>query len=506
MEVKRRGVVYSPSEIAKKVIEDSFVDLRRDRYPKIIDFSCGEGIFLELATEFLTEKYYKDKEDYPFISKNAGREEIRRDILKSSIYGMDISPKAVDKTISSLARSEDEKICLRDKIIEGDALLNRHLLFDLSENKGFDYVLGNPPYVGHKNVDSAYREKLKGYGDVYYDKGDLSFCFLKLGIDLLAKDGRLAFIISRAVVDSINGVGMRDYVQKESHIEKIIDFDTKKVFEGISVLSVILFLSKAKEVKKTQVVKDGEVFYTNIFPIKNKWILRKEEEIGLIKKIEQVSDYKLSDVVDFHQGIITGLDKIFVVSQDDIEKHKIEEELIFPWVKNSQIKAFEVEEPSQFLIYSNLIEDEKDYPNAVKYISKERSRLEKRRECRLGSRKWYELQWGRDLSLFQLEKIVFPYKAEKNRFAIDKSGLLFSADVYFMTLKDKNFTLENIVKILNSELYNKYYRLFAKKGVNDQYDYYPNSLQGVYVPSAKKFNYRAEDFEKELNKFFYMVS
>lgn len=502
MERKKRGVVYSPAEIAIKVIEESFSNLRRDRYPKIIDFSCGEGVFLELATEVLTKKYYKDKKDYPFIDKNADKEEIRRNILENSIYGMDISKKSVDKTISTLGQNKDEEFSLRDKIIQGDALLNRHLLFELSEKKGFDYVLGNPPYVGHKNVDSTYRDKLKEYEDVYYDKGDLSFCFIKLGIDLLAKDGSLAFITSRALVDSINGIGIRDYVLRESHIEKIVDFDTRKVFDGISVLSVILFLSKEKKGSKTQVVKDEESFYTNIFPIKNKWILEKEEETDLIKRIEERSYYKLSDVVYFHQGIITGLDKIFVVSIDEVEKYKLEKELIFPWVKNSQIRAFEVEEPKQFLIYSNLIEDEKDYPNAISYISQEKKRLEKRRECRLGSRRWYDLQWGRDLTLFQEEKIIFPYKAEKNRFAIDKDGLLFSADVYFMTLKNQNFTLEDIVKILNSEIYNHYYRLFAKKGVNDQYDYYPNSLQEVYIPSPEKINYKAEDFEKELKSYF----
>ena len=47
-----------------------------------------------------------------------------------------------------------------------------------SDEEKFDYILGNPPYVGIKAIDKEYSKKLKeAYKNVYIDKGDLSYCF-----------------------------------------------------------------------------------------------------------------------------------------------------------------------------------------------------------------------------------------------------------------------------------------------------------------------------------------
>ncbi|WDC83671.1 hypothetical protein PL321_13900 [Caloramator sp. mosi_1] len=48
------------------------------------------------------------------------------------------------------------------------------------DSLSYEYIIGNPPYVGHKMIDKDYRARLKGkYADVFSDKADLSYCFIK---------------------------------------------------------------------------------------------------------------------------------------------------------------------------------------------------------------------------------------------------------------------------------------------------------------------------------------
>ena len=48
------------------------------------------------------------------------------------------------------------------------------ILGDFCTHYKFDYILGNPPYIGHKTLDKEYKKYLlKEYKDVYKDKSDL---------------------------------------------------------------------------------------------------------------------------------------------------------------------------------------------------------------------------------------------------------------------------------------------------------------------------------------------
>jgi adenine-specific DNA-methyltransferase len=110
-----------------------------------------------------------------------------------------------------------------------------------------------------------------------------------------------------------------------------------------------------------------------------------------------------------------------------------------------------------------------------------RDRLEKRRECRLGKIPWYALQWPRNKKNFESPKIVFPYKAEKNRFALDKNRFYFSADVYGITSEE--IPLAALTVLLNTPIYDFYFKAIAKKLGNALFEYYPSTLMRLKLPS-----------------------
>lgn len=119
----------------------------------------------------------------------------------------------------------------------------------------------------------------------------------------------------------------------------------------------------------------------------------------------------------------------------------------------------------------------------MKHIGRLKHKLMERRECKRGVRKWYELQWGRKREIFDGEKIIFPYKSSSNRFALDK-GNYFSADVYALVLRENvPFTYKYLISLLNSKVYQFYFQSFAKKLGDDLYEYYPNNLLKLCIPT-----------------------
>lgn len=92
---------------------------------------------------------------------------------------------------------------------------------------------------------------------------------------------------------------------------------------------------------------------------------------------------------------------------------------------------------------------------------------------------------GRKQDIFEKKKIVFPYKSSHNIFAVDK-GSYFSADIYCLLLKENSFfSYDFLVKILNSKLYEFYYKTYSKKLGGDLYEYYPNNVMKMLVPEME---------------------
>ncbi len=168
--------------------------------------------------------------------------------------------------------------------------------------------------------------------------------------------------------------------------------------------------------------------------------------------------------------------------------------LVKPWIKSSYIEKNSVLRQDSYIIYSDLIQNPLEYPNAMDYIEVKKEKLIKRRECQNGIRKWYELQWGRKQNIFEGEKIIFPFKASSNRFALD-NGSYFSADVYALILKDNSsFTYDFLLYLLNSKIYEFYFKTFAKKLGEDAYEYYPNNLMKLCLPAMINIEGKDENY------------
>ena len=509
---KKNGIYYTPKNIVEYIVKNTIKkhDILNNPSPKIADISCGCGNFL---LEVYDALYDILEENMNELQNIYGKEvftydKIHEHILKNCIYGCDKDKDAIDILINSLINKNEEIIIeIKDMNIYCEDALKKEW------NIKFDYIVGNPPYIGHKLLDTQYKKYiLKEYSDVYKDKSDLYFCFYKKMIDITKKSGTVSIITPRYFIESISGNNVRNYITQKSKIIQIVDFLGCSIFKKTGVSSCIITLNIENpliyeqgydidilKIANEEVIVadiddiDYEINNTEVFDrfkvsskkLQDEWLILKEEEFELYKNIEKISKYKLGDIVESFQGIITGCDKAFILKQDDINIENIDEKLLKEWVKNKNIEKYKITPSEKKLIYSNDIKDENKYENILNnIIGIHKNKLQNRRECRKNIRKWYELQWGRDKENFERIKIMYPYKASSNKFAIDYNNSFCSADVYSFYIKDKytkEFSYEYLVALLNSKTYERYFKMTAKKMSKNVYDYYPNKVMKMYI-------------------------
>ncbi|HCX64789.1 MAG TPA: hypothetical protein DHN33_06220 [Eubacteriaceae bacterium] len=483
---KGKGIFYTPKNIRNLMV--SMENFQWEKM-KILDPSCGSGLFLHSV-------YRK------FIVSSADQHRNHEHALRESLHGFDTDLYAVITARLSLSLYEKQYVeaknihCL-DALLETDSFSGT-----------FDYVVGNPPYIGHKQIEKDYAEQLKGrYGDVFYNKGDLSYCFFKKGIELLNEKGRLTYVVSRYFVESLSGQGIRSYIKHHRHIEKMIDFNGRRILKGIQVDPFILTLDPfEKKKQETRVfryikVKDENHVYRDIdrindpkafdrYCIKAKqlhekgWFLMNSQEFEVIEKVDGVEGMPLKKLWHCNQGVITGCDKAFVIEQAQ-DHPKEYQSFLKPWIKSTNIQKFTIREGSKALLYTNALSNIDQYPYIKQHMLPFKSKLENRRECKNGLRKWYHLQWGRKQEIFEQAKIIFPYKAKENRFAYDAKGCYYSADIYGFSIREEHadfIGMKELVLLLNSRLYDFYIRAYAKKLGEGLIEYYPNTLEKINIP------------------------
>jgi len=505
---KNHGIFYTPENIATYMASDVLGAYEVGDKPKeirILDPACGSGSLLSAVYDKIILKNGE-------LSPNE-KEAQHRQLLETGLLGVDRDPIAclVTRLILTL---KGKKYVKPLGIFCGDILTE-----ELVKPQSVDVVIGNPPYVGHKEIQADYMKLLKSrYDEVYRDKGDLSYCFIYRGWELLKPEGQLIHITSRYFIEAFFGKPLRAFVRKSFAIQEIVDFNGLRVIEGVGIDPAIIRL-----VKKTR-IDDGQTISVKRFIIKNhkpesyskliqslhqknhqndhfeafelrqaqlnddSWRLYSPVTQGIIEKIEKKTPFTLNNVVQSFQGIITGNDKAFIFEQSDPALCAFDPDCLKLWIKNKDVKAYQVIKPQKKILYTNRIGAIDQYPEVAAHLEKYREKLKNRRECKNGKLAWYKLQWGRDPDHFEGRKIVFPYKATQNRFAIDENKCYFSADVYGLILKPRLYhqvSEEFLVMLLNSRLYNYYFKSYGKKLGDKLYEYYPNTLLRLGIPDVK---------------------
>ncbi|MFX0123438.1 MAG: Eco57I restriction-modification methylase domain-containing protein [Candidatus Hodarchaeota archaeon] len=509
---------------------------------KILDPACGRGAFLIKAFYVLLEiakEVRLAKDTRTLYKKKSGQrkgiqftpdskiEEEARVIIENNIFGVDINVLSVEYTKLSLsakiAKKHRKSMDLSQNIKCGDSLIEDPSIkggkaFIWSQNYeeimnkgGFDIIIGNPPYINVIEDLEGRKYYKKRYPEIYTGKNDIYYYFFKKAIELSKNNGYISFIAPRYLMEAYEARKLREYILKETAIQKIVDFSDFKIFEDANVDTAVYILRKAytpNEIKVHKLVQQiipplklELPFFKKFTSNQNlltgkKWYFIDPEIQTILDKIDFKSTGRLKDYSVLSKGIQTGKDSVFVITKEDIKKYSIEKEILRNWLKSSQISRFGPIDPHFFVIISNrkTIKELSSFPNLEKYLQENKRKLLNR--ARVST--WFH--WRKGDERFTIDwnkpKIITPYKSTHNNFTIDKKGCYFSQDIVLILPTDE-IDIRYLLGYLNSKVCEFYFKIKGKR-LGAVYEYYPRQVEDLPFIATKK----EEVFVKKVDRLF----
>jgi len=253
---QEKGLYYTPSHLAKLLVDEciplkKYNDFDLENFT-ILDPACGSGIFLVVAFKRLVQIWrLKNKMDTPDIRD-------LKSILKN-IYGVDKEEQAVRLASFSLSLALCNELNplkilneLRfDDLTEENLIHSDFFECKSIENKKFDLVIGNPPFVrgaisNYSNVWELENKKVK------IPQGQIALKFLSESFDFLKDSGLVCLIIkSSGLLYNSTSNEYKKLLFSNFNAVQILDFTAlarnKSLWDnGADVASAAIFIKKEK--------------------------------------------------------------------------------------------------------------------------------------------------------------------------------------------------------------------------------------------------------------------
>ena len=555
-EVKKAGgVYYTPQYIVDYIVENTLGEKIRDKTPnqiskiRVIDPACGSGSFLIRAYQYLLDyhlDYYSNLEKPPKDTIYMGKDGVTRltirekkRILKNNIYGVDLDTLAVEVTKLSLLLKvlEDQNkdqlesqqklfheralpnlssnIKNGNSLIATDILKEQELTIDeLKEIKpfdwekeyssvfqegGFDVVIGNPPYFNIDTWGTNSKRKdyiKKNYKEVWNDKTDILFYFIKKASDLTSD--KLGYIISNSFLFADKADKLKNYILENIPIYKIVNFEKYQVFTEASITTCIILGSKIKN-KNTlalglsednysinnliKILTDKNNYFNiifnenDVFPVKTNEIMKLNEKIDANKP-------KIGELIHIGKGMETGRNNIYSFKEYPEE---FPTEFIKRRINTKNCGAYYLgKENCDYVLYVEDYDNFNDLPKTIQeYLKKHRAELKNRADVKRRNRSWWNFTFPLHKEYYKYPKIVTNYRNKKNEFALDIENEYIgftNTTVLFDT--NKKYNIKYILALLNSNVLSFRYQSIGKQTGNGSYEYFENGIRKLPIPEV----------------------
>ena len=593
--IKTNGAISTPQFLVKdllkrtilkeKLLEQGYEGLLNT---KILDFACGSGIFLIETFDYLQDiiiDYYNknpstDYNRFFFQDSDATTLTIegKRQLISNCIYGVDIDPEAVEVARMSLSLkvvdSSEYYENYQEIGIYGSQILNnvgnnikcgntlvstdistkypqivsdqdqlfRTNAFDYKSTSafsgifnakgGFDYIIGNPPYVEVKNYNLEYpimHQYLKDeYQTTKNGKIDLAVAFMERAISILNDAGKLGLIIQRRFFKTDYGKKFREYITSEKLLSQVIEFDSSKIFPNRTTYIATLIIDKSKPDKISflkigseleeipSTLRNIETFENNdsnftVIPAnalnKSPWNFE-DADLLSIKTTLIAKHGKFGDFAKIKVGVQVLWDRAYHIKISSInndgtltgsthleENIRLEIDACRPLIVNERFYSFCEDETSTYVIFPYDTSIDKNtpitfskfctrFPLAGAYLTRHREEIVNNVETCEGDDNWHLFTRVQNHKAVY-PKILLPMTANDTYATITQNSLNYcdNANMFFIEIPSKSErNLYAIAGIINSTLFSVLARSIALSQQNGYFKFNKQFIEPIPFP------------------------
>ena len=131
--------------------------------------------------------------------------------------------------------------------VDVEMLAGSLVLVDGHCPRGFDAIIGNPPYIRIQTLKmgaaggGVLQERLRAASKGNYD---FYVVFVEKALSLLNPDGRLGFILPHKFFNAQYGEPLRALIAEGRHLADVVHFGDQQIFAGATTYTCLMFLDK----------------------------------------------------------------------------------------------------------------------------------------------------------------------------------------------------------------------------------------------------------------------
>ncbi|EJQ5729450.1 class I SAM-dependent DNA methyltransferase [Campylobacter coli] len=462
----KEGFYTDKNLIAKEIknLQESFKNFcLKDKFNKEIkQLTNGANEYSKKYGDFLADEHH-DEKFKSFFSKN--------------MFEFSFDEKVATKEFANLKKEYDNIFNLESNHPFEWRFEFPEILDDDGNFKGFDLIIGNPPYIKENDNKDLFTntKKLR----TYQGKMDIWYHFVGRGFDILKNNGYLAFIATNNWVTNSGAKKLRNIVLEESQILSLVDFSSFMVFDSASIQTMIMQFQKIKPPKnyefhfakittqtpiyedalsllKNEKTQNNEILKINLTPKKfiDKTLnFTKSDYEELFNKIQKYGKFYLEES-EVAQGIVPAIDEAFVIKDKNVFS-KNEQCFIKEYYTGLSGKFYS-SFTDKYLIYlsnKNYSGNLDDLPNLKQHFQKYKEILkESKIKYKTPNKPYFYLHREREEKFFKKgeEKIISQVRCIEPIFVYSNENFYGSRALFF--IQTCRINLKYLTGVLNSKL------------------------------------------------------